>query len=284
MKICTTKADGLMRNNPLEHNKYVKVFLLGMQNEMEYRTNYWLQLFSFILPLMTQVFLWLAVFGSSGERRLLGYSLEEMLVYAVMAAVTGRLIAAGFEYEIAADIKEGGLGKFLVQPVHYFAYRFFRFAGAKAVQSAVIWMGAVCMLAGLSLWGGTGFSMTHLLLYMLTLPGALLLNFLVYYTLSGMAFWITEATGLFYTLSLVIYVASGTVFPLTIFGEAVGRLLSLLPFAYTVFFPVNAVTGKLNGSLIAAGIGLQAFWIAVLLILSRVVWRAGVRRFVSVGG
>ncbi|MFB5761685.1 ABC transporter permease [Paenibacillus medicaginis] len=268
----------------MANNKYVKVFLLGMQNEMEYRTNYWLQLFSFTLPLMTQVFLWLAVFGSSGERRLLGYTLEEMLIYVVMAAVTGRLIAAGFEYEIAADIKEGGLGKFLVQPVHYFAYRFFRFAGGKAVQSTVIWAGAVCMLVGLRLSGGTDFSMTYLLLYMLTLPGALLLNFLVYYTLSGMAFWVTESSGLFYTLSLVIYVASGTVFPLTIFGDVAGRLLSLLPFAYTVFFPVNAITGKLEAPLIAAGIGVQVFWIAVFFILSGVVWRAGVRRFVSVGG
>ncbi|MDP4095715.1 ABC-2 family transporter protein [Paenibacillus sp. P96] len=273
-----------MRNNPLENNKYAKVFLLGMQSEMEYRANYWLQLFSFILPLLTQIFLWLAVFGSSGEHRLLGYTLEEMLIYAVMAAVTGRLIAAGFEYEIAADIKEGGLGKFLVQPVHYFAYRLFRFIGAKAVQSAVICMGAVFMLVGLSLWDSASVAVTDLFMYMLTLPGALLLNFLVYYTLSGMAFWITESSGLFYTLSLAIYVASGTVFPLTLFGETAGRVLSLLPFAYTVFFPVNAITGRLDVTLLAAGIGVQAFWIAVLLILSRLVWRTGVRRFVSVGG
>ncbi|MBZ5797856.1 ABC-2 family transporter protein, partial [Burkholderia contaminans] len=85
----------------------------------------------FMLPIMTQIFLWLAVFGSSGQARVVDYSLPEMLVYVVMAGVTGKLIATGFEYEIATDIKEGGLAKFMVQPVHYFAYRFCRFIGGK---------------------------------------------------------------------------------------------------------------------------------------------------------
>lgn len=116
----------------MRNNKYVKVLQLGMQNEMEYRANYWLQMAGFMLPIMTQIFLWLAVFGSSGQARVLGYSLPEMLVYVVMAGVTGKLIATGFEYEIATDIKEGGLAKFMVQPVHYFAYRFAGLSEAKS--------------------------------------------------------------------------------------------------------------------------------------------------------
>ncbi|WP_283653084.1 hypothetical protein [Paenibacillus sp. RC334] len=95
----------------MRNNKYMKVLQLGMQNEMEYRANYWLQMAGFMLPIMTQIFLWLAVFGSSGQARVLGYSLPEMLVYVVMAGVTGKLIATGFEYEIATDIKEGGLAQ-----------------------------------------------------------------------------------------------------------------------------------------------------------------------------
>ncbi|MBJ8191225.1 ABC-2 family transporter protein, partial [Bacillus cereus] len=104
------------------------------------------------------------------------------------------------------------------------------------------------------------------------------------YALSGIAFWVTESAGLFYTLSLVIYVASGTVFPLTIFGDVLARLFSLLPFSYTVFFPVNALTGKLTVLEAAKGIGVQWLWIVVLAALSRWVWQAGVKRFVSVGG
>ncbi|WP_235322317.1 hypothetical protein [Paenibacillus polymyxa] len=55
----------------MRNNKYVKVLQLGMQNEMEYRANYWLQMAGFMLPIMTQIFLWLAVFGSSGQATIL---------------------------------------------------------------------------------------------------------------------------------------------------------------------------------------------------------------------
>ncbi|MFC7559345.1 hypothetical protein ACFQ5D_11260 [Paenibacillus farraposensis] len=79
----------------------------------------------------------------------------------------------------------------------------------------------------------------------------------------------TESAGLFYTLSLVIYVASGTVFPLTIFGDALARLFIVLLFSYTVFFPVNALTGKLTMLEAAKGIGVQWLWIAVLAVVSR---------------
>lgn len=263
---------------------YRKILHMGIQNEMEYRTNYWIQLVSFFVPMMTQFFLWLAIFRSSGQGTIVGYTFQEMLIYIIMAAVTSKLVAAGFEYEIAGDIKEGGLGKFLVQPLNYFAYRILKFLGAKAVQSVLVIIFAAVVLIWLRIGLHVPVGWDSALRYLIALPGALLLNFVIYYALSGIAFWLTESTGLFYTLSLIIYIASGSVFPLTIFGATIAKILGMLPFSYIVFFPVNMITGKLTTTEAITGIGMQWLWIAVILVVARWVWSSGVRRYVAVGG
>ena len=77
---------------------------------------------------------------------------------------------------------------------------------------------------------------------------------------------------------------SGGIFPLEVFGARFVQLMNLLPFKYTVSFPVNVLNGTMQPIEIAQGMLIQCFWIAACWGLAQYLWRVGGRRYVAVGG
>ena len=81
-------------------------------------------------------------------------------------------------------------------------------------------------------------------MFLVTLALAMTLNFLIFYCISSMAFWIVEIGFLFEGMRIVIILLSGGIFPLEVFGERFVQITNLLPFKYTVSYPINVLNGK----------------------------------------
>jgi ABC-2 type transport system permease protein len=62
------------------------------------------------------------------------------------------------------------------------------------------------------------------------------------------------------------------------------QVATALPFRYMVGFPVEVLTGQLDGPALWTGYAFQAGWLLVAVILFGAVWRAGVTRYSAVGG
>ncbi len=256
---------------------------MGFMHSMEYRTDFALSLLSGIFPVGVQLFLWNAVYGSSQES-VYGYTKLEVIGYTLLAALFAKMMATGFEYEISKDIKDGQLSKFIVQPIRYGPYRLSRFLGEKGPQLIVLAVlaGIACVL--LRIYAGLDITGTGLLLCAAALIVSVLLNFLIYYCLSTVSFWLLEVWGIFYTFALIALLASGGVFPIDMFGPVVQQALGVLPFPYLVFFPVHIALGRVDGDALLQGFGVQFIWIVVLIALTGVLWRAGLRKYESAGG
>jgi ABC-2 type transport system permease protein len=69
--------------------------------------------------------------------------------------------------------------------------------------------------------------------------------------------------------------------PLTAFPPAVRALAQWTPFPYLIDFPARVLAGQPVDLL--AGFGAQLAWIALLLPLVLLLWRAGVRRYSAMG-
>jgi ABC-2 type transport system permease protein len=110
------------------------------------------------------------------------------------------------------------------------------------------------------------------------------MQFLLFYTIGLLAFWAQEVWGIFESTRIIGLVLSGGVFPLTIFGDKGLALLSWLPFKYIIFFPLEIVTGRLTLAESISGLLIQLSWIALLLLLSHLIWRQGCKKFIALGG
>jgi ABC-2 type transport system permease protein len=264
--------------------KYSKAFELGFETALEYRVNFLISLISAIYPIIIQTFLWLAVFKSSSEPVVFGYSFEQMIAYTFMAGLVARIVRTGFEYEIMEDVKSGRFSKFLVQPLGYFPYRLCSYFGQKLPGQAMILVIFALVLAGLTAYGALTFEFLRLITFLVTLILAVTLNFLIFYCFSAMAFWIVEVGFLFEGIRIVTVLLSGGIFPLEVFGERFVQINNFLPFKYTVSYPINVLNGKVAGGEILLGLLVQCIWIGLCLLLANLLWSQGGKRYVAVGG
>jgi ABC-2 type transport system permease protein len=264
--------------------KYAKAFELGFQTALEYRANFLLSLISAIYPIIIQVFLWTAIYANSAEAVIYGYTYRQMLTYTFLAGLVARIVRTGFEYDIMEDIKNGKFSLFLVQPVGYFPYRLCSYLGQKLPNLGMILIILMVVLVGLSAFAIVSLSIASYLAFLVTLALAVVLNFLIFYCFSALSFWIVEVGFLFEGIRIVTILLSGGIFPLEVFGARFVQAMNLLPFKYTVSYPVNVLNGTLSPVQIAQGLLVQCFWIAVCWGLAQYLWRLGGRRYVAVGG
>ena len=94
--------------------KYRTAFSMGILSSMEYRFDFFIGFIGMIFPIVIQVFLWLAVYGGTGDEEMYGYNFSQMIAYVVIASLVGRVVNTGVESTINNDIHSGGLAKYLV--------------------------------------------------------------------------------------------------------------------------------------------------------------------------
>ena len=97
------------------------------------------------------------------------------------------------------------------------------------------------------------------------------------------AFWITKMSAVMQAYAVAALFLSGFIAPLSLFPPIVQTLASVLPFRWALAFPVELGLGRLTPDQVATGFAAQLVWIGIALVLLRVAWRAGIRRYSAVG-
>lgn len=267
-----------------QQNKYIETFKIGIQSSMAYRMNFFLSLLSTIFPIFIQFFLWTAVFNHATSETVYGYTFAQMLTYTVLSAITTKLVSTGFEYEIVGDIKNGGLNKFIVRPVGYFPYRVSCFLGEKSMQLIIMLGVTIGALIGIHYIWGLVIVPIRVVLFIVVVLLAVYMNFLIFYAISAIGFWLTEVAALFECVRILAIIVSGGIFPTDIFGEKICKILSFLPFKYTTQYPVDLLNNRLSYSEIGKGMLVQLIWIILLMFIAKSIWRIGMKKYVAVGG
>lgn len=263
---------------------YGQVFKLGFRKTYEYRANFYMGFLSVVFPLTIQYFMWAGLFRASEDGTVFQYSFVQMLEYALFASLVTKIISSSFVYEINNDIMQGDLAKYLVKPISYFRYHFMNYMGEKSATVLCSLFIIVAFWAGFTIWGGNGVPIGQLFLFFFSLTLGMLLNFIIYYGVCSMGFWMVNAGGAIFIITLVGTIASGGIFPLDIFSREIQYVLHLLPFPYTSYFPVSILCGTVSGRQIAEGLGLQVIWIGLTFLMAKAVWKIGLKRYAAVGG
>jgi ABC-2 type transport system permease protein len=110
------------------------------------------------------------------------------------------------------------------------------------------------------------------------------LRFVWGYWLALLAFWATRADALLSLQESFIFLLAGQLAPAALLPDLMRRAAEVLPFRYMVGFPVEVLTGQLAPAELRLGFAFQAGWLIVALVLFRLLWRAGLRRYAAVGG
>lgn len=110
---------------------------------------------------------------------------------------------------------------------------------------------------------------------------ALLLRFLMQYTLAMASFWTERASALEQLWMLPYLFLSGLIGNLQDFPEPVREVALYTPFPYLVYFPASLLLGE--DVEVAKGLLVIAAWCALFFALNRLFWRLGLKRYSAMG-
>src|SRR5690606_17500754 len=110
----------------------------GIEERLVYRGDFAFATLVRFLPIVTQIFLWGAIFGSTTETELNSYTYADMVAYYLLAMV-GRAFSSmpGLSSGIARDVRDGTMKKYLTQPIDMLGYLFWHRIAHKLVYYIV---------------------------------------------------------------------------------------------------------------------------------------------------
>jgi ABC-2 type transport system permease protein len=119
---------------------------------------------------------------------------------------------------------------------------------------------------------------------LLSLVLAFLVGFFFEVCVGMVGFWFLEVTSLLYIVMTLNFFISGQMVPLNLLPSPWFKILTFLPFQYMAYFPAVVFLGKVKGPDLVAGLIAEAAWALAFLILARVLYRLGLRRYSAYGG
>ena len=258
--------------------RFVHILLLHFEDALQERMRalIWF-LMSLVNPLLL-IISWNGALGKSGMMN--GWTRTDINTYYLLLIVTSSILISHVEDKIGTmDIREGGLVRYLTRPFSYFWLCFFEEIPYRLLQGIFAVIGFIILTSLIPI--------THIppvtIWTLLILIGALLLSFLMQASVALIAFWIVEVGGIFDTLEVVRLVLGGTILPIILLPNWIINIAYLSPFAYTAYFPITSIQGKLSSETQLWVLCMQGIWIILFICLYKILWFFGLKKFSGVG-
>lgn len=269
------------------------MLVISLEERLAYRGDFILGTAMRFLPIVTQVFLWTAVFAATTRSDIAGYSRTDIVAYYLLTMVTRAFSSMpGLAGSIARSVRDGSIKKYLVQPVDYVSF----LLAARIAHKLVYYAVAIIPFAAVFFVCRGYFppvpDAATIAAFVVSLMLSFLLGFFMEATLGMLGFWFLEVSSIIFAYMLVQYLLSGHMFPLDMLagiptglaGVSVADLVRWLPFEYTAYFPAAVWLGKIRGADLVRSLLIEAAWVAVMALACRIAWWRGTRRYSAFGG
>jgi len=264
--------------------KYFNIFKVSLIERLTYRADFLLGTFLRMLPLVTTLLLWRAVYAEKDE--ISGYTFKQVVAYLLLVHVS-RMFSSmpGLASGIARDVRDGNLKRYLIQPLDLMAYLL-----AYRVAHKVAYIVTSLPLYSVIFWLFWGFfewpdDARWYVAYFAALVMSFLLGFAFEASLGMLGFWFLEISSFLYLVNTVNFFVSGHFLPLDLLDPWVAGVLKVLPMQYMAYFPAALIMGKAGDwESIVLGLGIEAIWCLVFFAMARLAYAAGLRRYSGFGG
>jgi len=266
------------------------ILRISVEERLVYRGDFALGTLMRFLPIVTQIFLWAAIFSAieaaTGENaQIVGYSYRNMIAYYLLTMISRAFSSMpGLASGIARDIRDGTIKKYLIQPIDMLGFLFLYRLAHKLVYYTVA-LGPFALVFFLCRGYFDGWpDATTMASYVASLLMAFMLGFFMEATIGMLGFWFLEVSSLLFIYMLFSFFFSGHMFPIDLLPGIWGELVKLIPLQYLAYFPAAVFLGKVTGAELMWGLSVEFAWVVFFMLAARTTFRLGTRRYSGFGG
>lgn len=253
--------------------------LLGM---LQYRGELALWAFWGVVYPAVALAMWSAALqGTDGATEIGGFDQRQFAAYFLLTMVVGHFVTAWDAYEMGYLVQSGALSPALLRPMLPLWRSLCDNVAYKLITLIILiplWLG-VAWLTNPALEAGP--AQVAVGLVALVLGAAI--NYIWGYNIALLAFWTTrtDAISEFWFGGTLIF--GGRLAPITLLPAGLDLLAQALPFKWIIWFPSEVLIGRVPLDAALVGLIWQAAWVGLGVVVFRVFWRIGLRRYSSVG-
>lgn len=271
------------------------IFLrISIEERLVYRGDFMLGTLMRFLPIVTQVFLWNAIFDATRSTdpesaTIAGFTRYDMMAYYLLAMVSRAFSSMpGLTSGVARQIQTGEIKKFLTQPVDPMSCLLLQRIAHKLVYYLIATLPFALVFYLCRSFFPSGWPSAYVMTaFVLSLVMAFLLGFFIEYCLGLIGFWFLEVTSLAFIYMLLNFFLSGHMFPLELLDVGspwIRTAVEAIPLKYLAYFPAAVFLGKIPEEDLAGELLIEATWLAAFVLLARVLWWRGTARYSAFGG
>lgn len=262
---------------------------IALEERLVYRGDFALGTLMRFLPIITQIFLWRAVFDAvelTGTNRIVGYRFEDVVAYYLLTMVARAFSSMpGLASGIASSIRTGEIKKYLIQPVDMIGFLLLtRIAHKLAYYSVAIGPFALVFFLCRGFFIDGWPEPAIFAAFCVSLILSFCLGFFLEACIGLLGFWFLEVSSLLFVYMLLNFFLSGHMFPLDLLPPLARSCVDWLPFKYLAYFPAAVFLGKLTLEQVVMGVAIQCGWLILFIAVARWTWARGLRRYSAFGG
>lgn len=246
---------------------------------MASRGFFWTLAVSWMMGPLVFMFVWIAASGSGNVG---GFTRSDFVFYYLNLILVNQLSYPSSHWIIGENIQIGTMSAWLMRPLPVIYEAIASDVALKMVCMPVAIVFVVILAVFLGF--GNGLISVNVFVFIAALLMACVLRFLAAYVISLLAFWTEKIDSLLAVNDTLVFLLAGQVAPTMLLPGILGTASALLPFRYMLGFPVEILTGMLSAGEIVRGFIIQAAWLAIIVVLQKVVYNRGIKRYTAIGG
>lgn len=263
----------------------MKKYFLAAKNTWDetfaYRLNFSLWRIRIVMNLFVTYFLWLALLGSRSS--IFSYTKEQIITYILGTAFIGNMVFSSRSASIGDEINNGDLSNYLIKPINYFTYWFFRDLGDKTMNLSFAFFEFILIFLIFKPIFFIQTNLIYIILFLFSLFLSILILFLFNVLIGLLGFWVDQVWPLRFIFIIIIQFFAGSLFPLDILPKPLFLIFNFSPFPYLLYFPMKIYLGNLTFTNIFSGFLISIFWFFILLRIVNFLWHKGLKNYSAQG-
>lgn len=260
---------------------YAEFARMGFIDTLAYRLRYYTGIVTYFIYVSVYYFIWKAIFANSSHIE--GFDFSQILTYIAVGWIIRSFYYDNIDQDLANQVAEGSLVVNLIKPVNVQLTMIARALGESVFRLALLTVPTTVMLF-LVYPVRRPASLAHFAAFLVSSVFSFFIVAGINFAVGTLAIRLKSILGLLRAKYFLLELFSGLLLPISFFPPVFQKLLAVMPFQYISYIPVLFYLGKINGARILQELGLQLFWMAMLLVIGHLMWKWSSRKITIQGG